>query len=112
FSRKQAIPATITGRLSNRSAGRNPTFMAGKTYAVLGGGGSFGIHAAFYLLDHANPKKVIGIGRNPLRPEPFSLGIERRDGYVYHARHVTHELDLLLELLDREKPEVIINFAA
>ena len=83
-----------------------------KTYAILGGGGSFGIHAAFYLLDHADPNKVIGIGRNPLRPEPFSLNIEDRDGYEYHARHVTHELDLLLELLDREKPEVIINFAA
>ena len=66
--------------------------MAGKTYAILGGGGSFGIHAAFYLLDHAQPKKVIGIGRNPLRPEPFSLGIAQREGYVYHARHVTHEL--------------------
>ena len=25
--------------------------MAGKTYAILGGGGSFGIHAALYLLD-------------------------------------------------------------
>jgi dTDP-glucose 4,6-dehydratase len=83
-----------------------------KTYAILGGGGSFGIHAALYLLDHANPNKVIGIGRNPLRPEPFSLGIDRRDGYAYHARHVTHELDLLLELLDREKPEIIVNFAA
>ena len=83
-----------------------------KTYAILGGGGSFGIHAALYLLDHANPNKVIGIGRNPLRPEPFSLGIDRRAGYAYHARHVTHELDLLLELLDREKPEVIVNFAA
>ena len=32
--------------------------MAGKTYAILGGGGSFGIQAAFYLLDHANPKKA------------------------------------------------------
>ncbi|MEQ9111067.1 MAG: GDP-mannose 4,6-dehydratase [Rhodospirillaceae bacterium] len=86
--------------------------MAGKTYAILGGGGSFGIHAALYLLDHANPKKVIGIGRNPLRPEPFSLNIDQREGYEYHARHVTYELDLLLELLDKEKPEVIINFAA
>lgn len=83
-----------------------------KTYAILGGGGSFGIHTAFYLLDHANPKKVIGIGRNPLRPEPFSLNIEKQDGYEYHARHVTYELDLLLELLDAEKPEVIVNFAA
>lgn len=86
--------------------------MASKTYAVLGGGGSFGIHTALYLLDHANPKKVIGIGRAALRPEPFSLNIDKYERYEYHAYHVTHELDLLLELLDREKPEVIVNFAA
>lgn len=83
-----------------------------KTYCILGGGGSFGIHTALYLLDHAKPKKVIGVGRNPLRPEPFSLNVDKRDGYEYHARHVTYELDLLLELLDREKPEVIVNYAA
>jgi len=83
-----------------------------KTYAVLGGGGSFGIHTSLYLLDNLDPKKVIGIGRNNLRSEPFSLGIERRKGYEYHARHLTYELDLLLELLDKEKPEIIINFAA
>jgi dTDP-glucose 4,6-dehydratase len=86
--------------------------MPGKTYAILGGGGSFGIHCASYLLDHAKPKKVIGIGRNPLRPGAFSIDIEKCDGYVYHARHVTHELDLLLDLLDQERPEVIVNFAA
>lgn len=86
--------------------------MSGKTYAILGGGGSFGIHAALYLLDHANPKKVIGIGRNPLRGKAFSLDVDKREGYEYHARHITYELDLLLELLDREKPEVIVNFAA
>ena len=83
-----------------------------KTYCILGGGGSFGIHTAFYLLDHASPKKVIGIGRNALRPEPFSLNIEDRDGYEYHAWHITYELDLLLEFLDRAKPDVIVNFAA
>jgi dTDP-glucose 4,6-dehydratase len=84
----------------------------GKTYAILGGGGSFGIHTALYLLDHADPKLVLGIGRNPLRPEPFSLNVERHKGYEYHAYHVTHELDLLLELLDRKKPQVIVNYAA
>lgn len=84
----------------------------GKTYAILGGGGSFGIHTAMYLLENANPNKVLGIGRNLLRSEPFSLQIEKRDGFEYHARHVTHELDLLMELLDKEKPEVIINYAA
>jgi dTDP-glucose 4,6-dehydratase len=83
-----------------------------KTYAILGGGGSFGIHTALWLLDHADPKKVLGIGRNPLRPEPFSLGIERRKNYAYHAFHITYELDLLLELLDREKPQIIVNYAA
>ncbi|MCI4663757.1 MAG: GDP-mannose 4,6-dehydratase [Neomegalonema sp.] len=86
--------------------------MAGKSYAILGGGGSFGIHAALHLLDRADPTKVIGIGRNPLRAEPFSLGIERRENYRYFARHLTYEMDLLLELLDQEKPQVIVNFAA
>jgi dTDP-glucose 4,6-dehydratase len=83
-----------------------------KTYVILGGGGSFGIHTAFYLLKHADPKRVIGIGRNLLRPEPFSLGIDKQAGYEYMAYHVTYELDLLLEQLDKIRPEVIINYAA
>ena len=83
-----------------------------KTYVILGGGGSFGIHAALYLLKNANPKQVIGIGRNLLRPEPFSLEIEKEKNYKYYALHITYELDLLMELLDRIKPDVIINFAA
>lgn len=83
-----------------------------KTYAILGAGGSFGIHTAFYLLDHADPRKVIGVGRNPLRPEPFSLNIEKRKNYSYHAYHINYELDLLLELLDKEKPQIIVNYAA
>jgi dTDP-glucose 4,6-dehydratase len=83
-----------------------------KTYVILGGGGSFGIHAAFYLLKHAKPKRVVGIGRNLLRTEAFSLGIDKQPGYEYHAYHITYELDLLLELLDKIRPEVIVNFAA
>jgi dTDP-glucose 4,6-dehydratase len=84
-----------------------------KTYVVLGGGGSFGIHASKYLLDHANPKKVIGVGRNPPKPEPFTLNVGKGDPrYSYHAYHVTHELDLMMRLFDKERPEVIINFAA
>lgn len=83
-----------------------------KTYAIIGAGGSFGIHTALYLLDNADPKKVIGIGRNPLRPEPFSLNIEKRKNFRYHAYHITYEMDSVLEVLDREKPQVIINYAA
>lgn len=83
-----------------------------RKYLILGGGGSFGIHTAFYLLKHASPKKVIGVGRNLLRDEPFSLNIDKQPNYEYHAYHLTYELDLLMELLDKEKPEVIINYAA
>src|ERR1700736_5490705 len=97
-------PATITGlSLTERKV---------KTYVTPGGGGSFGIHTAFYLLRNANPKRVVSVGRNPLRPEPFSLGIEREKNFEYHAYHLTYELDLLLELLDRVKPQVIVNYAA
>ena len=54
----------------------------------------------------------MGIGRNLMRPEPFSLNVDKRPRYEYHAYHVTYELDLLLDLLDRKKPQVIVNFAA
>ena len=84
-----------------------------KRYAVLGGGGSFGIHTSKYLLDHADTNRVIGVGRNPPRPEPFTLNVGKGDGrYSYHPYHVNHELDLMLELFDKEKPQVIINYAA
>jgi dTDP-glucose 4,6-dehydratase len=84
-----------------------------KTYVVLGGGGSFGIHTSKYLLDHADPKKVISVGRNPVKPESFSLNVGKGDPrYEYHQIHIVHEQDRLFELFDREKPEVIVSYAA
>jgi len=84
-----------------------------KRYVVLGGGGSFGLHTSQYLLDYANPEKIVGVGRNPPKPRCFSLGIGEGDHrYAYHAYHVTYELDLLMELLDEIRPHVIVNFAA
>jgi dTDP-glucose 4,6-dehydratase len=84
-----------------------------KTYCVLGGGGSFGLHTSKYLLDHADAKKVVAVGRNLPKGDCFTLGIGDEDKrYSYHAIHVNYELDLLMELLDREKPAVIVNFAA
>ena len=61
--------------------------MSNKTYAILGGGGSFAIQLAMYLLEQANPKKVIGIGRNFLREGAFSLNIASRKNFEYHAAH-------------------------
>jgi dTDP-glucose 4,6-dehydratase len=84
-----------------------------KTYVILGGNGVFGVHAAFYLLEHADPKKVICVGRNPEKPEAFTLNVGKGDPrYAYHQIHVMYEQDRLFELFDAEKPEVIINFAA
>jgi len=80
---------------------------------VLGGGGSFGLHTSQYLLDHADAEKVIAVGRNLPKLDCFTLGIGEKDPrYQYHAIHINYELDLLMELLDKEKPEIIINFAA
>ena len=85
----------------------------GKRYAVLGGGGCFGLHTSKYLLEQSDAERVIGIGRNLSRPEAFTLNVGKGDKrYSYHAYHVTHELDLLLELFDKEKPQVIVNYAA
>lgn len=84
-----------------------------KTYIVLGGNGVFGVHTAMYLLEHANPRKVICVGRNPEKPEPFTLNVGKGDPrYAYHQIHVGFEQDRLFELFDREKPEVIICYAA
>lgn len=84
-----------------------------KTYVILGGGGSFGIHTAMYLLANADAKKVISVGRNPEKPEAFSLNVGKGDPrYAYHQIHITHEQDRLFELFDAEKPEVIISYAA
>lgn len=78
---------------------------------ILGGGGSFGINTALYFLANSDAE-VIGIGRNPLRSEPFTLGVDTNPRFRYRAFHTTYEIDLLLEFLDKEKPDLIINYAA
>ena len=57
-------------------------------------------------------KKIISVGRNLLREEPFSLNLSTHSKDSYHTYHLTYEQDLLLELIDKEKPDFIINYAA
>jgi len=84
-----------------------------KKYVVLGGGGSFGLHTSKYLLENADAEKVISIGRNPPKQRAFTMGVGEGDKrYSYHPIHINYELDILMELLDKEKPDVIINIAA
>ena len=84
-----------------------------KTYVILGGNGVFGVHTAMYLLEQADTRSVICVGRNPEKPEAYSLGLGHGDSrYEYHQVHLVYEQDRLFELFDRAKPEVIMNFAA
>lgn len=86
------------------------------SYAILGGNGVFGVHAAQYLLSQPETDKVICIGRNPHQSEAFSLGLskalEEDSRYRYYQVHVVFEPERLLEVLDCEFPDVIINIAA
>ena len=64
----------------------------GKKYVVLGGGGSFGLHTCRYLLEKPETERVLSIGRNVPKPEPFSLSIGANDKrYAYHSYHITYE---------------------
>lgn len=82
-------------------------------YLITGGNGVFGVHAALHLLAEADPERVICVGRNVERPEPFTLGLGRDDTrYAYHQIHPVYELDRFFDLLDEEKPDIIVNFAA
>src|SRR5256714_15344717 len=84
-----------------------------KTFIILGGGGSFGGAHGLVLPAHANPEEVVWGGRNPEKPEPFSLNVGKGDPrYAYHQIHIGYEQDRLFELFDAEKPEVIISYAA
>lgn len=84
-----------------------------KKYMILGGNGVFGVHCAQWLLDHADPDKVLCIGRNPEKPEPFTLCVGNNDPrYTYHQIHILYEYDRLVDLLEAERPNVIVNFAA
>lgn len=84
-----------------------------KRFAILGGDGVFGIHMAKYLLENSDIERLICVGRNPRKPKVYSLGVGDGDKrYKYYQAHMVHEPDILIKILDEEKPECIINFAA
>ena len=82
-------------------------------YAILGGGGSFGLHTARYLLKCDGTELVLSIGRAPPKPRCFTLETGAGDPrYSYDIRHITYDHISLMALLDEAKPDIIINFAA
>ncbi|MCF7762488.1 MAG: GDP-mannose 4,6-dehydratase [Verrucomicrobia bacterium] len=80
---------------------------------VLGANSFSGQDFVDLLLD--DPKyQVIGISRSPERSAVFLRYRIRSDlgRYRYHALDLNHDAEDLLQLLDVERPEYIVNFAA
>ncbi len=75
--------------------------------AILGGGGCFALNFASHL--HSLGIDHFGIGRSKPKPAPFWL-VEHH--YRYHALHLVTSLDATMAVLDTERPDVIVNFAA
>jgi dTDP-glucose 4,6-dehydratase len=84
-----------------------------RTYILLGGAGVFAVHTARHLLTLKETGKVISVGRNIERGEHYTLGVGKGDPrYRYEQIHIVFEQDRLFALFDRERPDVVINFAA
>jgi dTDP-glucose 4,6-dehydratase len=87
--------------------------MSGEKTVVIGSNAFSGQDFVDLLLDDP-AREVIGVSRSPERPEPF-LRYRRRGDHArfrFHRMDINHDMDALLALLDREKPEWIVNFAA
>ena len=83
------------------------------TVVVLGANSFSGQDFVDLLLD--DPKyRVIGVSRSPERGGLFLRYRGRADlsRYRYHALDMNRDMPAILELLDTEKPEAIVNFAA
>lgn len=75
--------------------------------AILGGGNVYALNLARHLdslgIDH------FGIGRSKRR-EPAMWQVDHH--YRYHALHLVDMLPAVMAVLDTERPDVIVNFAA
>ena len=75
--------------------------------AILGGGNVYALNFARHLselgIEH------FGIGRSGPKPAPF-WQVEHH--YRFWALHLVTQLEAYLAILDKERPDVIVNFAA
>src|SRR5437879_846722 len=80
---------------------------------VLGANSFSGQDFVDLLLDDPS-NRVIGVSRSPERSALFLRYKLRKDlsRYAYHALDMNRDMPRLLELLDAERPDRIVNFAA
>ncbi len=86
---------------------------ASRKILVLGANAFSGQDFVDLLLDDAN-NQVVGVSRSPERSALFLRYRTREnlDAYQYHPLDMNRQMPKLLELLDRERPQWIVNFAA
>jgi len=84
-----------------------------KKLVVLGANSFSGQDFVDFALDQPDVE-VIGVSRSPERSETFLKYKTRSDlsRYSYHQFDMNGDMDALLSMLDRERPEWIVNFAA
>ena len=75
--------------------------------ALLAGGNPHSLAFARHL--HGISVDVFGIGRGVRKPDPLWLAPV---GYRYYVAHLGHDLPAALEILDEERPDAIVSFAA
>lgn len=73
---------------------------------ILGAGGCFAQNFVRYLAEQVI--ECFGIGRSA-KARPFWLAPQ---DFRYHVLHLVTQLPEIMNILDEEKPEVIVNFAA
>ena len=87
----------------------------GKTIVVLGANSFSGQDFVDLVLSDASYDRVIGVSRSPERSELF-LSYKKNPHYAarytYQQLDLNHDITKLLELLDKEQPAHIVNFAA
>ena len=86
---------------------------ASRKILVLGANSFSGQDFVDLLLDDSN-NRVVGVSRSPERSALFLRYRTREnlDAYQYHQLDMNRQMPELLELLDRECPQWIVNFAA
>jgi dTDP-glucose 4,6-dehydratase len=85
------------------------------TIFVLGANSFSGQDLVDLLLDETD-SRVVGVSRSPQRSPLFIRALSRTNGalsrYAYHQLDLNRDMQTLLALLDRERPGVVVNFAA
>ena len=85
-----------------------------KKIAIIGSNSFSGSHLVDYILEKTNIK-VLGISRSPEYKSiflPYLYNKQKSNRFDFYQMDLNKDLDRILLLLDKEKPDVIVNYAA